>query len=244
MRQHWIALGSLFAFVAVATGAFGAHALKARLSEYSLGVWNTGAQYQMYHALALIAFGLWTRSSPGASSLAGWAFVFGSLVFPGSLYALALTDVKVLGAITPLGGAAFLLGWLAFAFGAWRGGERKRSVKRASDAPFAFDPNAPAVSFDDVFRDVEAQARAAAAGSLVGLPVAVKHSRQVFGRDAASGVADLEYRRIALPAGKAGLDLAARAGKLDRVADQIRKDLNESISVAAQKGQVLGDVGR
>lgn len=121
MKNYWIVLGSLSAFIAVATGAFGAHALKERLSAYSLGVWNTAAQYQMYHALALIAFGLWLKSAPGASPIAGWAFVVGSVVFPGSLYALALTDIKILGAITPLGGAAFLFGWLAFAVSAWQG---------------------------------------------------------------------------------------------------------------------------
>lgn len=120
MRNAWIFLGSISGFVAVAMGAFGAHALKARLSEYSLGVWNTAAQYQMYHALALIGFGLWLDSVPQASSFSGWAFVVGTVIFSGSLYALALTDVKILGAVTPVGGLAFMIGWIGFAYAAWR----------------------------------------------------------------------------------------------------------------------------
>ena len=124
MKNTWVALGAGSAFIAVAMGAFGAHALRSRLSEYSLGVWNTAAQYQMYHALALVAFGLWLQlasQTTAVSAFCGYAFVVGTIVFSGSLYALALTDVKWLGAITPLGGAAFLAGWLAFGWSAWRG---------------------------------------------------------------------------------------------------------------------------
>lgn len=121
MRNLWITLGSVSAFLAVAMGAFGAHALKTRLAEYALGVWNTAATYQMYHALALIGFGLWLERVPQASPFSGWAFVAGTVIFSGSLYALALTDIKVLGAITPIGGLAFMIGWIGFGYSAWRG---------------------------------------------------------------------------------------------------------------------------
>lgn len=124
MKNTWVAVGALSAFIAVAAGAFGAHALRERLSEYSLGVWNTAAQYQMYHAIALVLFGVWVQAAAQTTSysvFSGYAFLIGTVVFSGSLYALALTDIKWLGAITPLGGVAFLLGWLAFGWSAWRG---------------------------------------------------------------------------------------------------------------------------
>lgn len=120
MNSHrCIALGALSGAITVALGAFGAHALKERLSPSELEIWHTAVQYQGLHALALIAFGLFTRPTP-RSPLVGWLFALGSLLFSGSLYALALGAPRWFGAITPLGGAAFIAGWLAFAWAAWR----------------------------------------------------------------------------------------------------------------------------
>jgi uncharacterized membrane protein YgdD (TMEM256/DUF423 family) len=116
----WIGIGALSAFIAVGCGAFGAHGLEKTLEPRMLEVWKTGAQYQMYHALALIGFGLWAASNPNTSTLPGWAFLIGTILFSGSLYALALSGIKILGAITPLGGLGFLLGWILFAFAALR----------------------------------------------------------------------------------------------------------------------------
>ena len=100
--MFWAAAGGVNAFVAIACGAFGAHALKRRLDGERLTIFETGARYQMYHALALIVFGLWVnQAGPGVSQFPGWAFTIGTLLFSGSLYALALTDIKILGAITP-----------------------------------------------------------------------------------------------------------------------------------------------
>jgi uncharacterized membrane protein YgdD (TMEM256/DUF423 family) len=105
----------------VAAGAFGAHALKARLSADLLAIFETGARYQMYHSLGLIAVGLLASSRPsGLLDGAGWAMLVGIVLFSGSLYALALSGVRALGAITPLGGVGFLVGWVLFALAAWR----------------------------------------------------------------------------------------------------------------------------
>jgi len=117
----WIRLGALSAALAVAAGAFGAHALRERLSEPMLAVFETGARYQMYHALALVAVGLlaMVRGIPSrALAVAGWSFLVGTILFAGSLYALALTGERRLGAITPLGGLAFLVGWVALGISA------------------------------------------------------------------------------------------------------------------------------
>lgn len=115
-------LGAVSAFVAVAAGAFGAHALRARLSPDLLAVFETGARYQMYHALGLLAVA-WavTRWPSPWPPRAGWLFLAGTVLFSGSLYALALSGIRWLGAITPLGGLAFLAGWLCLAFAASRG---------------------------------------------------------------------------------------------------------------------------
>jgi len=113
--------GAVSAFVAVAAGAFGAHALRSRLPPDLLAVFETGARYQMYHALGLL-FVAWavSRWPTPAIRAAGWAFLGGTLLFSGSLYLLSLTGVRWLGAITPLGGLLFLAGWLALAYGIWR----------------------------------------------------------------------------------------------------------------------------
>ncbi|MGH7533536.1 MAG: DUF423 domain-containing protein [Gemmatimonadales bacterium] len=122
MDRTFAALGALSAALAVAAGAFGAHALKGHLSPDDLAVFETGARYQMYHAFALLAVAWAASRWPGGSvHAAGWLFVIGTLLFSGSLYLLALTGVRWLGAITPLGGLAFLAGWVCLAIGAWRG---------------------------------------------------------------------------------------------------------------------------
>ena len=122
MDRLFLGLGALSAFVSVAAGAFGAHALKARLPADLLAIFETGARYQMYHALGLIAVA-WAhaRWPGGATAAAGWLLVAGTVLFSGSLYALALSGVRVLGAVTPFGGAAALAGWLLLAWAALRG---------------------------------------------------------------------------------------------------------------------------
>jgi uncharacterized membrane protein YgdD (TMEM256/DUF423 family) len=124
MDRLFITLGALSGFLAVAAGAFGAHALRDRLTAAMLDVFQTGVTYQMYHALALVGVGiLLARFSIDGSvwlTAAGWLFVGGSVLFSGSLYALSLSGATWLGAITPLGGIAFLVGWLAVAIGIWR----------------------------------------------------------------------------------------------------------------------------
>src|SRR5262245_53616378 len=112
MSRLWLAMGALSGFVAVAGGAFGAHALKSRISADLVVIFETGCRYQMYHALALLAVGVLTERLPeNALNLSGWAFVAGTLLFSGSLYALALTGARAWGAVTPVGGVAFLIGW-------------------------------------------------------------------------------------------------------------------------------------
>lgn len=103
---------ALLAGIGVALGAFGAHALRARLEPRDLEIYETGVRYQMYHAFALLAVAwLLSRNVPAAAN-AGWAFMVGTLLFSGSLYLMALTGWRWLGPVTPLGGAAFLVGWV------------------------------------------------------------------------------------------------------------------------------------
>jgi uncharacterized membrane protein YgdD (TMEM256/DUF423 family) len=121
MDRWFFALGSLSALVAVAAGAFGAHGLRARLTPDLLAVFETAARYQMYHALALLASAWAITRWPGPwPARAGWLFVLGTVLFSGSLYTLALSGVRWLGAVTPLGGAAFLAGWACLLVGALR----------------------------------------------------------------------------------------------------------------------------
>lgn len=121
MDRLFFALGSASALVAVGAGAFGAHGLRARLAPDLLAVFETAARYQMYHALALLAVAWAITRWPGAwPARAGWLFLIGTVLFSGSLYALALSGVRWLGAVTPLGGAAFLAGWLCLFLGAVR----------------------------------------------------------------------------------------------------------------------------
>ena len=108
---------ALAGFLGVALGAFGAHGLRNRLSADMLAVFETGVRYQMYHALALLAMAaLMDRLNGWLITAAGWLFISGIVLFSGSLYALAFTGVTILGAITPLGGLAFLAGWACLAF--------------------------------------------------------------------------------------------------------------------------------
>lgn len=121
MERFFFSAGSLSAFLAVALGAFAAHGLKGRLSPEMLNIFEVGVRYQMYHSLALLAVAWASSRWPGPSvSAAGWFFMGGIIIFSGSLYILIFTGMRWLGAITPIGGVAFLLGWLLLAWGAWR----------------------------------------------------------------------------------------------------------------------------
>jgi uncharacterized membrane protein YgdD (TMEM256/DUF423 family) len=125
MDKFFASAGALSGFIAVAGGAFGAHALRSRLSPDLMNVFETAVRYQMYHALALLLVAWATARWPGgALQLAGWSFIAGTVLFSGSLYALALTGMRWVGAITPLGGVGLLLGWLFFA---WESCRRAKS---------------------------------------------------------------------------------------------------------------------
>ncbi|MBZ0274430.1 DUF423 domain-containing protein [bacterium] len=114
-------LAGVMGFFAVALGAFGAHGLRKVTTPDLIEVWETGARYHMYHALALGLVGLLLLRAPNVwMSTAAWCFLAGIALFSGSLYALALSGVRILGAITPFGGFAFLAGWVTFAIGAWK----------------------------------------------------------------------------------------------------------------------------
>jgi uncharacterized membrane protein YgdD (TMEM256/DUF423 family) len=121
-ERVFAAIGSIIAALGVAAGAFGAHGLKGVLSTEMLAAFETAVRYHLIHALALLATG-WaaTRWDSRAIRAAGWLFVAGIVIFSGSLYVLCLTGARWLGAVTPIGGTAFILGWLALAWGAWTG---------------------------------------------------------------------------------------------------------------------------
>lgn len=116
-------LGSINAALSVILGAFGAHALKAKLTEQMLNVYQTGIQYHFYHALGLIVIGLLALHLPASSWLksSGWLMLSGIILFSGSLYMLALTNIRWLGAITPVGGLAFILAWLTLTIAILKG---------------------------------------------------------------------------------------------------------------------------
>jgi uncharacterized membrane protein YgdD (TMEM256/DUF423 family) len=121
MDRLFFSLGAVSGAIAVAAGAFGAHTLKLRLTPDLLAIFDTGARYQMFHALALLAAGWAVSRWPGAAArAAGWCFVAGTVVFIGSLYVLSLSGIRALGAITPVGGVLFIAGWLLLAVAAWR----------------------------------------------------------------------------------------------------------------------------
>jgi uncharacterized membrane protein YgdD (TMEM256/DUF423 family) len=122
MTQLFLAIASILGGTSVAAGAFASHALKERLSDRALEIFETGARYQMYHALALMLVALLLLRAETSQSLlttSGIAFIAGVVIFSGSLYALSLSGVKWLGAITPLGGVAFLIGWGCLAIASW-----------------------------------------------------------------------------------------------------------------------------
>ena len=120
MKPHaWIAVGALSGAVTVALGAFGAHALKDSVPAGDLDIWRTGVLYQGLHALALVQFGLFRQHRPGGGAV-GWAWLAGSVIFAGSLYAMVLGGPRWLGAITPFGGVSLIAGWVLFAHAALR----------------------------------------------------------------------------------------------------------------------------
>lgn len=117
IAKLFIVIGALAGAAAVVLGAFGAHALRARLAPDALAVYNTAVQYHFWHALALLAIGVVALQLPGAGTLkwAGWLMLAGIVLFSGSLYVLTLTGARWLGAVTPFGGAAFIAGWVLLA---------------------------------------------------------------------------------------------------------------------------------
>ena len=122
MARIWLTLGAVWGLLTVALGAFGAHGLRGRVADDLLVTWGTGADYLGMHALALLACGMLALHVPGSRLIgaAGWCFVVGSLLFSGSLFALVLTGVRGLGAVTPFGGTLLIAGWALLALGAWR----------------------------------------------------------------------------------------------------------------------------
>lgn len=122
MTRIFLLIASILGGISVVFGAFASHALKDRLSASSLAIWETGTKYQMYHALALILVALLVSRFPDSMLLivAGYAFIAGIFIFSGSLYALTLTGIKWLGAITPIGGLALITGWLCLALATGR----------------------------------------------------------------------------------------------------------------------------
>lgn len=118
----FLKFAAISGFLSVAFGAFGAHGLKSRLSEDMLAIYNTGAEYQFIHTLALLAVALLTLhfGKVTALTVAGFSFIAGIVIFSGSLYVLSLTGIKVLGAITPIGGVAFLVGWASLLVAAFK----------------------------------------------------------------------------------------------------------------------------
>ncbi|GAA4407677.1 DUF423 domain-containing protein [Quisquiliibacterium transsilvanicum] len=128
MERGFFAAGALSALFGVAAGAFGAHGLRAIVAPDLLVVFETGARYQMYHAFALLAVaGAATRWPGPRVRAAGWLFVAGTLLFSGSLYLLALTGARGLGAVTPFGGLAFIAGWACLASAPWGRGRTRFS---------------------------------------------------------------------------------------------------------------------
>ncbi|HWP47704.1 MAG TPA: DUF423 domain-containing protein [Candidatus Limnocylindrales bacterium] len=122
MERLFFSLGAISAFIGVAAGAFGAHGLRERLPADLLTIFEVGVRYQMYHALAMLVVGWAYTRWPGSLVVAGgWLFVLGTILFSGSLYLLSLTGVRWLGAITPLGGLAFLGGWVCLIVAGLRG---------------------------------------------------------------------------------------------------------------------------
>lgn len=121
MGQFFLAASAISGFLAVALGAFGAHALKQRLSADMLAVYETAVQYHFYHTLALLAVAVLMIGGAQGLKLSAVLFLVGTLIFSGSLYALALSGVKILGAVTPIGGLCLLAGWACLTYAAIKG---------------------------------------------------------------------------------------------------------------------------
>jgi len=122
LRSRLVMVAGLLGFTAVAIGAFAAHGLRARLPVAALELIHTGARYQIYHALALLAMAAWPWPMGRLAQLSGWLFGAGVVIFSGSLYLLALTGMRWLGLLTPFGGICLLSGWLLLVAAAWRAG--------------------------------------------------------------------------------------------------------------------------
>lgn len=116
----FIIIGAINAMIAVAAGAFGAHGLENKLSAKYLDIWEKATTYQMYHALGLILIGIITGTTSISLNVAGWLMTFGIVFFSGSLYILAVTQIKILGAITPIGGVLFIVSWLLLVIAVWK----------------------------------------------------------------------------------------------------------------------------
>ena len=118
--MNFVIVGAVFALFSIALGAFGAHALKSRVSKEMLGVYEKGVRYEMYHSLALIFVGILLRVGVNSQTIyvAGWLFAIGIVCFSGSLYFLSISGKKSIGVITPLGGLCFLAGWVLIVIGA------------------------------------------------------------------------------------------------------------------------------
>ncbi len=121
VARRSLAIGAALGLLGVAAGAFGAHALRDAVSARDLEIWQTGAHYQQLHALVLVAIGMGVRAPGRALAVAAVLFTLGVVVFSGSLYAMVLGGPRVLGAVTPLGGLCFMVGWAALAVHAMSG---------------------------------------------------------------------------------------------------------------------------
>ena len=118
----FVIIGSLSAFLGVALGAFGAHGLRDKVDSDMLAVWQTGVHYHLIHALGLLLIGIFCHLLPNAPLVktAGWLILCGTVLFSGSLYVMVLSGIRMLGMITPMGGIAFLAGWVLLALAAWK----------------------------------------------------------------------------------------------------------------------------
>jgi len=115
-RSFWMRNGAISMCIGVGLGAFGAHGLKGKVDDYMIGVWKTACEYHIYHSLGMIA----VANAPKQSDYAGWLFLSGIGLFSGSLYTMVLTNNRKLGAITPIGGLSFMLGWFALFLKHWQ----------------------------------------------------------------------------------------------------------------------------
>ncbi|WP_323703346.1 DUF423 domain-containing protein [Mammaliicoccus sp. Dog046] len=116
----FIIIGAINAMIAVAAGAFGAHGLENKLTAKYLDIWEKATTYQMYHALGLILIGIISGTTTASLNVAGWLMTFGIVFFSGSLYILAVTQIKILGAITPIGGVLFIVSWILLVIAVWK----------------------------------------------------------------------------------------------------------------------------